>query len=596
MFYLDITGTQTMQLEFHHQDSYLDKIKFLVVDVETTGTSAIDNEITEIAAVVVQGGRVIDSYETLVAIKGEITPFISEMTGIRPAMLERAPSLEEAITRFYEMTEDTVVVGHNVRFDLSFLGAAVSRYWPSAKIDNATIDTLTLSRRLLRGEVPNFKLSTIAGALKLDHQPAHRAMADVLATVDLLHLLIERSSSYGVVFLEEFEALPNLIGDRHAKKLRICNYIPRKTGVYWIENQLGEVSYVGKSTNLNERFRSYFNSDSRKKVDPMLGSLASVGIATTATELEALLLESKLIAELRPRFNSLGKIEASNLCYIELPINRKSTKGKTNKLPIRRLSSPQWSSDSQAIGPFRSSASAKLANFALQSILEPNLFSRDNTKEDFDIITGITELLTSPKPTAPNGKSNETLRILQYLSHHLHIKMMTLASSCEFERAELLRRGSDYLIKGILRQWITCYLQEIEILELYASSQDVRLLLSFGQIDISVKEIKKISTLAGSSQIKITSGTPLPNRGDHPPKLARPNGTPDPETFDELWLLWKYITRVNDWEVLTTSTPLALPTFLSHRSFSPTSNKRYDNANPRYPLLNGASNLKMILR
>ena len=63
---------------------------------------------------------------------------------------------------------------------------------------NRSVDTCGLARRLLRDEVPNCKLGTLAKHFRLNHQPSHRALDDALATGDLLHLLLERARALGV--------------------------------------------------------------------------------------------------------------------------------------------------------------------------------------------------------------------------------------------------------------------------------------------------------------------------------------------------------------------------------------------------------------
>jgi DNA polymerase-3 subunit epsilon len=98
------------------------------------------------------------------------------------------------------MIGDDVLVGHNVGFDISFLEAALEAT-ASEPLANPVVDTLHLARRLVRDDVINCKLGTLARRLRLDHLPSHRALEDVLATADLLHALIERATGYGVLRL-----------------------------------------------------------------------------------------------------------------------------------------------------------------------------------------------------------------------------------------------------------------------------------------------------------------------------------------------------------------------------------------------------------
>jgi DNA polymerase-3 subunit epsilon len=115
-------------------------------------------------------------------------------------MVIGAPPVSSVLPSLLEFLHGSVIVGHNVRFDLGFLDSALidNGYEP---LDNTVVDTLALARRLVRPDVPNCKLRTLATVLELDHLPSHRALDDVRATADLLHRLIERATGYDVFVL-----------------------------------------------------------------------------------------------------------------------------------------------------------------------------------------------------------------------------------------------------------------------------------------------------------------------------------------------------------------------------------------------------------
>ena len=138
-----------------------------------------------------------------------------------------------------------MIVGHNVRFDLSFLDHALVSTGRE-RLANATVDTLALARRLVRDMVPNCKLGTLAATLRLAHQPSHRALTDVLATGDLLHALLERAGSFGILGLEELLDLPRLVGHPQGAKLKLTTRLPHRPGVYWFTDAAGNVLYVGR--------------------------------------------------------------------------------------------------------------------------------------------------------------------------------------------------------------------------------------------------------------------------------------------------------------------------------------------------------------
>lgn len=188
-------------------DPLLHDVTFVVVDTETTGGTPDSGTLVEVAAAVYRGGERLGALDTLVDPRGPIPPFVQELTGISDAMVAGAPRLEEVLPQLGALLGDGVVVGHNVAFDIGFLDAALVGCG-LAPIANCCVDTLGLARRLVRDLVPDCALSTLARGLRLDHRPSHRAMADVLATADLLHRLIEISTGYGVLRLSELLALP----------------------------------------------------------------------------------------------------------------------------------------------------------------------------------------------------------------------------------------------------------------------------------------------------------------------------------------------------------------------------------------------------
>ena len=184
----------SVQGSFDDLGTPLRDVTFCVVDVETTGGSAADGAITEIGAVKLRGGECLGTLQTLVNPGQAIPPQITVLTGITQAMVAPAPRMPAVLPSFLEFLGDAVLVGHNVRYDVSFLQAELNRAG-QRPLTNRTLDTCALARRLVRDEVPNCKLGTLAERLRLPHRPTHRALDDALATGDLLHLLIERAGT-----------------------------------------------------------------------------------------------------------------------------------------------------------------------------------------------------------------------------------------------------------------------------------------------------------------------------------------------------------------------------------------------------------------
>ncbi|MEA2517860.1 MAG: polymerase subunit epsilon, partial [Actinomycetota bacterium] len=194
------------QGSFEDLGTPLSQVTFCVVDLETTGGSPTESAITEVGAVKVCRGEVVGTFQTLVDPGQPVPAFIRLLTGIDDLLLAEAPRIESVLPSFLEFAKDTVLVAHNARFDISFLNhALISRGYD--RLSNPVVDTAALARKVLAGEVRNNRLETLARHLRCAHQPCHRAFADVLATIDVLHHLIERVAGYGVVTLEDLMSL-----------------------------------------------------------------------------------------------------------------------------------------------------------------------------------------------------------------------------------------------------------------------------------------------------------------------------------------------------------------------------------------------------
>ena len=350
-----------MQRSFDDLGTPLANVTFCVIDLETTGGSAADCGITEIGAVKVRGGECLGTLQTLVNPGCAIPPEITILTGISQAMVMTAPRIESVLPTLLEFIGDanTVVVGHNVRFDLGFINAALERSGRQ-RLTHRAVDTLPLARRLVRDEVPNCKLGTLVEVLRLDHRSSHRALDDALATTDLLHFLIERAGTWGVVGLDDLIDLPKIDGHPQAGKLKMTTQLPRTPGVYIFRDVGGRALYVGKATNLRSRVRSYFSTDSRRKVGQLLREATSIDHICTATVLEAEVLEVRLIHEHEPRFNRQAKLWRQ-YAYVKLTVHEKFPRLMAVKAPK--------SDGALYLGPLSSLSSARLVIEAVETVV-----------------------------------------------------------------------------------------------------------------------------------------------------------------------------------------------------------------------------------
>jgi DNA polymerase-3 subunit epsilon len=350
------TGRVT-QASFDDLGTPLADVTFVVLDLETTGGSPADCAITEVGAVKYRGGEMLGRFETLVNPGVAIPPFITVLTGITESMVIPAPPIEQVLPPLLEFLDGAVLVGHNVRFDLSFLDAALTAAgYP--RLSHRRVDTLGLARRLVRDEVPDLKLSTLARHLRIATEPCHRAMADAAATAEVLHALLERAGTLGVLGLDDLLELPTIRAHPSANKLRLTARLPRTPGVYLFKDRGGGVLYVGKATNLRTRVRSYFSGDDRRKVPQLLREAEGLDWIVCRDELEASVREARLIRELEPRFNRRGKGWRSS-AFLKLTLDER----------FPRLSVVREVRDDGALylGPLSSAAQAHTVREAVES-------------------------------------------------------------------------------------------------------------------------------------------------------------------------------------------------------------------------------------
>lgn len=152
---------------------------FVVFDIETTGLEADKDKITEIGAVKIENGSIIDTFSTFVNPEIHIPEFITKLTGITDEMVAEAPEIGQALESFLDFVGDLPVVAHNASFDTGFIKYNARKAEKSFK--NTIVDTLQLSRSLFPG-LGKYKLNLVAKHLGVKLENHHRAVNDADAT------------------------------------------------------------------------------------------------------------------------------------------------------------------------------------------------------------------------------------------------------------------------------------------------------------------------------------------------------------------------------------------------------------------------------
>jgi DNA polymerase III subunit epsilon len=302
---------------------------FVVVDLETTGGSAAFDRVIEVAAIRLVRGQIEGRLEALVEPGVPIPLFVTRITGINAALVRGQPTFDKVLPELHRLVHGAVVVAHNAAFDYTFLQRAFERAQLPWQADR--LCTLRLARRLVPG-LHSYKLDSLCAALGFPFVQRHRAGPDAEATVSLLLRLLEAAVARGI------DSLPKLLNLQqqpivHCRRrggvdeAQVAS-LPTGPGVYLLKDSHGRVMYVGKSVNVRQRVRTHLRpsgtacSPAQPRLRRRLRHIADVEAIETNSELEALLLESKLVKRYLPEANSLLR-EYQDYPFIKLDLRER---------------------------------------------------------------------------------------------------------------------------------------------------------------------------------------------------------------------------------------------------------------------------------
>jgi len=272
---------------------------YAIVDIETTGSYAMGNGITEIAIVIHDGREILHFYETLVNPLRPIPRFIQSLTGISDEMVATAPTFPEVAAQVHELLQDKVFVAHNVNFDYSFVKHHLEQAgfaWQAKKLC-----TLRMARKIIPG-LQRYGLGNLCHQIGINHQNHHRAGGDAMATAKLFSLLVEKDGA---------DVMGDMLKGRSKEQylpphlpVEQVDSLPTCPGVYYFYNATGKIIYVGKANNIFKRVKTHFsNNKPGKQKQDFLREICKISYKECATELMAHILESNEIRRLWPVYN-----------------------------------------------------------------------------------------------------------------------------------------------------------------------------------------------------------------------------------------------------------------------------------------------------
>lgn len=281
------------------------------VDLETTGTSARSEAITEIGLRFWEIDGSYRDWQQLLNPGRSIPGFIQQLTGISDAMVADMPFFEDIAPQLQEMLDGYTMIAHNARFDYSFLKSAFSHC--GFDFRPALLCTVRLSRALYP-DARKHSLDAICQRIGYRREQAHRALDDVQAT----HAFVERAMA-DLGEQQVFEvarkqlqrpAIPAMLPEEEVAR------IPNTCGVYRFYGEDSRLLYVGKSVRMRERVKSHFGADVRADREMRLAQeVRNVDWHTTAGELGALLRENIEIKTESPVYNRRQRRHRQLWCF-----------------------------------------------------------------------------------------------------------------------------------------------------------------------------------------------------------------------------------------------------------------------------------------
>ncbi|ANW95755.1 DNA polymerase III subunit epsilon [Wenyingzhuangia fucanilytica] len=275
---------------------------YAILDIETTGGKYNEEGMTEIAIHKFDGKKVVDKFITLVNPEIPIQPFVVQLTGINNKMLRNAPKFHEIAKQIIEITEDCVIVAHNSSFDYRILKNEFNRLGYNFVKD--TLCTVELSRKLIPDQ-ESYSLGKLCKSLGIPMSERHRANGDALATIKLFKMLLNKDVDKTIIKANlKAEGKTKSKLSSHFQKL--LDKSPRKTGVFYVHNEQGDVIYIGKNKNMRTGVNQLLMRKSNRSKS-LQKKIYDITFEETGSLLISSIKSYQAIEKNKPRFNTVSK-------------------------------------------------------------------------------------------------------------------------------------------------------------------------------------------------------------------------------------------------------------------------------------------------
>ncbi len=442
-----------------------------MLDTETNGLGGEACELTEVGAVLVGGGELHDRWSSLVRPSAPLRRGIQRFTGITQEMIDGAPEPEAVLALLETRLRGRVMVAHNAPFDRRVLARAFARGgldWP----DPPVLCTVALARAFLPLQRER-RLAAVADALGIEVVGAHRALADAETCARVLCALLRRLCANATTVADAIALLaprrsrrparrlpPSLAGPAvpqrpHAGRPQLVarpapaerpqvdfQALPQDPGVYLFRDAGGRTLYVGKSISIRSRARAHYAPSAPEA--PWTAHATIVDYRSTCSELGALVLENRLIKQLRPPGNTALARRDDRLVYIRCRLDI--------AYPILDVASEPACGHAVTIGPLRGRKLALELVEQLDSLFGLRHCGRRLERREHPSAYGQMGRCLSPclgdlDPNLYRRRLDGALALFvggrdggQRLLEHVEAQMRAAAAARRYERASWLRR------------------------------------------------------------------------------------------------------------------------------------------------------------
>lgn len=273
---------------------------YAILDIEATGGKKGEEDIIELAIYRYDGQKITDQLISLVSPEREIDKYVQKLTQITPKMVKTAPKFHELAKRVVEITEGTILVGHNVDFDYRMLKQEFKKLGYSYYRE--TIDTVKLSEKYFP-EAGSYSLGKLSKELGIPVSDRHRAAGDARATLEIFKILQTKDSFKDIVKINNSYNKP----PQSAKFSEHYTDLPNKIGIYYFYNENGELIYTSKSQNIAQSVRKMLTGKSALSNQVRM-NFSYVKAEVTGNELISWIKENHELKLLKPYLNNPKKL------------------------------------------------------------------------------------------------------------------------------------------------------------------------------------------------------------------------------------------------------------------------------------------------